>query len=94
MEDQSPLTLNPVFNDPWCRQGNILKRKILKASFPRCPLGFYTLRSFYKLQQAEKQRPCPLSRGKHQYQHSSVLFFRNKGASDYVHGCVFLPKSN
>lgn len=64
MENQSPLTLNPVFNDPWPRQGNILKRKILKASFPRCPLGFYTLRSSYKLQQAEKERPRPPSRGK------------------------------
>ena len=94
MENQSPLTLNPVFNDPCSSQGNLFKRKILKASFPRCPLGFYTLRSFYKLQQAERQRQCPLSRGESQYHHSSVLFFRNQGGSNYVHGCVFLPKSN
>lgn len=79
MENQSPLALNPVFNDPCTRQGNIFKRKLSQANFPGRSLGSDTWRPFCKLEQAGKWRKRPPSKGERRDQHPSVLFFRKKG---------------
>lgn len=89
MEKQSPLVLNPAFNEPCCRQGSIFERKIFQASFLRCALGFYALRSFYRLQQLGKWGKHSLCQGEYWYQPSFGLLFTNKEVYNGLHSCIF-----